>query len=56
LGSGYIEKMEKYLELCKLGYSKTDKIILTGTLIGKVSKEDLNGFKKVKYLKEHGIP
>jgi len=56
LGGGYIERMEKVLELCKLGYSKTDKIILTGSLTGKVSKEDLNGLYKVKYLEEHGIP
>ncbi len=56
LGGGYIERLEKSLELYKLGYSNTDKIILTGTLIGKVSKEDLNGFYKVEYLKKHGVP
>ena len=56
LGGGYIERVEKSLELYKLGYSKTDKIILTGSLIGKLSKKDLNGFHKVKYLKEHSIP
>jgi len=56
LGGGYIERLEKSLELYKLGYSNTDKIILTGSLIGRVSKKDLNGFYKVEYLKKYGIP
>ena len=55
LGGGYIERLEKSLELYKLGYSKTDKIILTGSLIGKLSKQDVNGFYKVKYLNKHGV-
>ncbi len=56
LGGGWSERLEKSLQLYKLGYSKTNKIILTGSLIGRLSKEDLNGFYKIKYFKEHGIP
>lgn len=55
LGGGSSERLEKSLELYKLGYSKTNKIIYTGPLIVRQSKKDLNGFNKKKYLKEHGI-
>ncbi len=55
LGGGWSERLEKSLQLYKLGYSKTDKIILTGSLIGRLSKEDLNGFYKIEYLKAHGV-
>ena len=56
LGGGWSERLEKSLELYKLGYSKTNKIIYTGDLRGKLSKKDLNGFYKKKYLKEQSVP
>ena len=50
------KRLEKSLELYKLGYTKTNKIILTGSLIGRLSEKDLIGFYKKKYLQEHGVP
>lgn len=55
LGGGWSERIEKSLQLYKLGYSKANKIIVTGPIKGR-SKKDLNGFNKIKYLKEHGVP
>jgi len=56
LGGGYAERLEKSLQLYKHGYSKTDKIILTGSLIGRLSKENIKGINKIKYFKEHNVP
>ncbi len=56
LGGGYSERLEKSLQLYKLGYSKANKIIFTGPLMGRQSKEDLDEFDKMKYFKEHGVP
>lgn len=56
LGGGWAERLKKSLELYKFGYSKTNKIIFTGSLIGRLSEKDLNGFYKKKYLIKHGIP
>lgn len=56
LGGGWSERLEKSLELYKLGYSNINKIILTGPLRVHVSNKDINGFVKVEYFKEHGVP
>ena len=55
LGGGYSERLEKSLQLYKLGYSKSDKIIFTGPLMCRQAKENFNLIDKRKYLKEHGV-
>lgn len=55
LGGGWVERLDKTIQLYKLGFSKENKIILTGTLIGKLSENDLHGFYKIPYLKKKGI-
>lgn len=55
LGGGLTERLEKTVQLYKSGYSKSDKIILTGTLIGKRSDEDPHGFLKIPFLEKNGI-
>ncbi len=55
LGGGWVERLDKTSQIYKLGFSKENKIILTGTLIGKLSENDLHGFYKIPYLKKKGI-
>ncbi len=56
LGGGYSERLEKSLQLYKLGYSKADKIIFTGPLMGRQSKENYIQYNKMEYFKKHGVP
>lgn len=55
LGGGSSERLSKSLELYKLGYSKTNKIIYTGCLKGRVPEKGFHRFDKKKYLKDHGV-
>ena len=53
LGGGERERMEKALELYKLGYSKTDKLIFTSSLTFYIDKKTV--IDKKVYFTEHGI-
>ncbi len=53
LGGGERERMEKALELYKLGYSKTDKLIFTSSLTFYIDNKTV--IDKKVYFTEHGI-
>jgi len=53
LGGGGYERMGKALELYKLGYSKTDKLIFTSSLTFYIDKKTV--IDKKVYFTEHGI-
>ena len=54
LGGGGPERMEKTLELYKLGYSKTGKVIFTSSPTLHIDKKTV--IDKKVYFSEHGIP
>ncbi len=55
LGGSGSERMEKALELYKLGYSKTGKMIFTGSSSLYINKKKKIGMYKKVYFTEHGI-
>ncbi len=56
LGGGGSERMKKALELYILGYSKTGKMIFTGSHILYIGEKKKIGIHKKTYLTEHGVP
>lgn len=54
LDGGGVERMEKTLELYKLGYSKTGKIIFTASPTHHIDRKTV--IDKKVYFTEHGIP
>jgi len=56
LGGGGPERIKKALELYKKGYSKTDKLIFTGSPSLYIDKKKKIGAYKKIYFTEHGIP
>ncbi len=56
LGGGGPERIKKALELYILGYSKTEKMIFTGSYTFYINKKKKIGMYKKVYFSEHGIP
>ncbi len=54
LGGGYIERVQKSVELYNTGFAKD--IVITGTGIGLLNSSDEIGFWKTQYLKKKGVP
>jgi len=54
LGGGYVERLDKGIELYHEGYA--DKIIFTGPGIGLLDQDDKIGFWKIPFFEEKGIP
>jgi uncharacterized SAM-binding protein YcdF (DUF218 family) len=53
LGGGYVERLNKGIQLYKEGFA--DKIVFTGSGIGTIDKNDQFGFWKIPFFEEHGI-
>jgi len=53
LGGGYVERLNKGIQLYKEGFA--DKIVFTGPGIGENDKDDKIGFWKIPFFEEHGV-
>jgi len=54
LGGGYIERLNKGIELYKDGFA--DKLMFTGPGIGLSNNDDKIGFWKIPFFEKNGIP